>query len=322
MSAPDVEPVLDTLVIGAGLSGLLVARHLQDAGQRVQVLEKSRGFGGRLATKRVGEAAFDTGAQFLTARDPRFLALTAEWRAAGCLVPWPEGPDHRLIGRPTMNTLGRTLAAGLDIGREAKALAARRGPDGWTVEVEQQPARRARTLVLTAPAPQSLALLAAGAVDLPAQLSAELARLQYHPCLALLLVLAGPSAVPAGGLAFEGDGPVRWIADNTRKGVAPGVPAAVTVHLGRSFSAAHYADPEETLLAKVGPEITGLLGSPVAHTALHRWKFSEPATCHHEPCVWQPDLRLGLAGDAFGGPKVEGAALSALALAGRMLASP
>jgi len=322
MSFRPAEPEVDTLVVGAGLSGLLIARQLRAAGRTVQVLEKSRGPGGRLATKRVGEAVFDSGAQFLTAKDPRFVALTEAWHRAGCLTAWPEGPAHRWIGRPTMNTLGRALAAGAAMVPEAKVLAARREPDGWVVEVENQPARRARTLVLTAPAPQSLALLAAGGVDLPPDLAAQLAGLQYHPCLALLLTLAGPSAVPAGGLAFAGDGPVRWIADNTRKGVAPGVPAAITVHLGRAFSVAHYHEPEALLLSRVQPEIAGLLGSAVVHTALHRWKFSEPAACHHAPCVWQPELRLGLAGDAFGGPKVEGAAVSAFALADQMLAVP
>ena len=242
MTAGSTAPTVDTLIVGAGIAGLLLARRLQTAGQKVQVLEKSRGYGGRLATKRVGE-------------------------------------------------------------------------------VEQQPSRRARTLVLTAPAPQSLAVLQAGGVNLPGELASELGRLNYHPCLALLLVLGGPSAVPSAGLAFEGDGPVRWIADNTRKGLAPGVPAAVTVHLGRSFSAANYTETETTLLPRVLPTIAPLLGSPVTQVALHRWRFSEPATCHLEPCVWRPDLRLGLAGDAFGGPKVEGAALSALALSDRMLSA-
>jgi predicted NAD/FAD-dependent oxidoreductase len=321
MNAPSPTPAADTLIVGAGLAGLLLGQRLQHSGRTVQLLEKSRGFGGRLATKRVGEAAFDTGAQFITARDPRFTALTSAWLAAGAVAPWPEASPDRLMGRPTMNALSRTLATGLDIGREAKVTAVRRGTDHWTIEVAEQPVRRARTLVLTAPAPQSLALLQAGGVALPAPLADELAGLHYHPCLALLLVLAGPSAVPPHGVAFQGDGPVRWIADNTRKGVAPGVPAAITVHLGRAFSAAHYHETETELLAQVQPEIESLLGSPVTHTALHRWRYSEPATVHAEPCVWLPELGLGLAGDAFGGPKVEGAALSALALAERMLAS-
>ena len=57
------------------------------------------------------------------------------------------------------------------------------------------------------------------------------------------------------------------------------------------------------------------LGAPVVSATLHRWKFSEPKTIHPERCVWLSELGLGFAGDAFGGPRVEGAALSGLALA-------
>jgi predicted NAD/FAD-dependent oxidoreductase len=218
-----------------------------------------------------------------------------------------------------MNAIARQLAEGLDIVREAKVVEASRLGDAWQVAVENQSNRRARTLVLTAPVPQSLALLQAGNTALPSELSADLVRLTYHPCIALLLLLDGPSAVPAEGVAYDGDGPVRWIADNTRKGVAPHVPAAVTVHLGRSFSAAHYTAAETDLLPHVMPTLGPLLGSAIKQVTVHRWKFSEPVTCHHEACVWRPEIGLGLAGDAFGGPKVEGAALSALALADRIL---
>ena len=133
-----------------------------------------------------------------------------------------------------------------------------------------------------------------------------------------MLTLAGPSAVPAGGLAPDDGGPVRWIADNTTKGVSPGVPAAVTVHFSPDFSAANYDRTDAEVLALAGPTIGKWLGSEITGTALHRWRYSEPKSRHREPCVWLPDLRLGMAGDAIGGPRVEGAATSAFALADRM----
>ena len=60
------------IVVGAGISGLLAARELSDAGWRVTVLDKGRGVGGRMATRRTGGARFDHGAQFFTVRDERF----------------------------------------------------------------------------------------------------------------------------------------------------------------------------------------------------------------------------------------------------------
>ena len=308
-----------TAVVGAGISGLLLARALKVGGAEVVVFEKSRGFGGRLATKRVGDATFDTGAQYFTAKSERFAGLVAEWAAAGVVARWPGASAHRWIARPGMNALGRFLAEGVDVRREAKILQVQRSDGGWALTIENQPTSEARRLVLTAPLPQSLALLRAGGVELPPALADELAALTYHPCLALLLTLGGASAVPAEGVALA-DGPVRWLADNTKKGVSAGRAGAVTVHLSPAFSAEHYGKSETELAALVIPGIADRLGAPVVNVFVQRWKFSEPVGAYAPRCVWLPELGLGLAGDALGGPRVEGAAMSGVELAARMKA--
>jgi len=305
-------------VVGAGIAGLLLARELKAGGREVVVLEKSRGLGGRLATKRTPDAVFDQGAQYFSAKSARFAAQVAVWHERGVVAPWPGASAHRWIGRPTMNALGRILAEGLDVRREAKVLGVRREGAGWEVAIENQPALPAAQLALTAPAPQALALLQAGGVTLPAELAAPLGELKYQPCLALLVTLGGPSAVPPEGVALE-TGPVRWIADNTKKGVSPGPNGAVTVHLSAAFAAEHYGKTEQELAPLVLPGLAALLGAPVTAVALHRWKFSEPSATYAEACVWRPELGLGFAGDAFGGPRVEGAALSGWALAEKIL---
>ncbi|MEY4938785.1 MAG: hypothetical protein RIQ93_520 [Verrucomicrobiota bacterium] len=306
-------------VIGAGIAGLLLARELKARGENVIVLEKSAGPGGRLATKRVEAAVFDSGAQYFTAKSERFAGMVAEWAARGVVAPWPGASAHRWIGRPSMNAVGKFLAEGLDVRRKSKVIAVHRVGGGWELTVENQPALRVGHLALTAPMPQSLALLEASGVELPSPLAGELAALKYHPCLALLLTLEGPTAVPAAGVPLT-EGPVRWIADNSKKGISPAGMTAVTVHLSPAFAAEHYAKAETELAALILPGIESYLGAPVRQVTLHRWKYSEPAgTCRHR-CVWLPALGLGFAGDALGGPRVEAAALSGLALAEEMTA--
>ena len=56
----------ETLIIGAGLSGLSAAQTLVRSGRSVLVVDKGRGVGGRLATRRIGDATLDHGAQFFT----------------------------------------------------------------------------------------------------------------------------------------------------------------------------------------------------------------------------------------------------------------
>ena len=303
-----------TVVIGAGLSGLLVARQRLSHGEKVLVVEKSRGLGGRMATKRIDEIVLDQGAQFFTARSPAFQAIVDEWVEAGVAARWP-GSNHRFVGQPSMTGIAKHLAIGLNVKREAKITAVRRIGGNWEVDVEEQPTITAKRLVMTAPVPQSLSLLAAGGVQLPNADAESLTQLVFHRCLSLLILLDGPSAVPVEGVTAS-NGPLRWVADNGKKGVGAKSPGAITVHASPDFSATHYMDDDAQVAKLLLPFVRQWFGgSKELSVVLHRWKFSEPVTQYSHPCLWLPELGLGMAGDAFGGPKMEGAALSGLALA-------
>lgn len=303
-------------VMGAGVAGLLAARAVAARGGQVVVLEKSRGVGGRMATKRFGAAVFDQGAQFFTARDPRFQAEVQAWAQAGVAVPWPGGDARRWVGRPAMTAVPKHLARELDVRLEHKVMALRYHASGcWEIEIEGQGLWRAERLVLSSPVPQSLALLDAGGVVLPVATRSALGHLDYHPCLAWLVHLDGVGELPPEGVAPQ-EGPVRWLADNVAKGTsAAGTGGAWTVHTTPEFATAHYAADEDTVGQLLLPHLSPWLGGArVVASRLHRWRYSEPKASWPEPCLWLPELKLGFCGDAFGGPKVEGAALSGLAM--------
>lgn len=69
MSGPAATSV-DAVVVGAGLAGLAAARHLQDAGRTVRVLEASDGVGGRVRSDRVDGYVLDRGFQVLLTSYP------------------------------------------------------------------------------------------------------------------------------------------------------------------------------------------------------------------------------------------------------------
>ncbi len=119
-------------IIGAGLAGLSCARRLRrDYREKLDltVLEKSRGFGGRCATRRFGEHVVDHGAQYFTAAAEPFEEFLQEL---------PEG-ERRVLKAPIRdfsgedfvtpkgeryylahgnNTLGRAMAADLQVRHE------------------------------------------------------------------------------------------------------------------------------------------------------------------------------------------------------------
>ena len=76
------------LIIGAGMAGLLAGTFLQENGIDVTVLDKGRGVGGRMATRRLGEGRADHGAQFFTVRSEVFASWVDDWLTAGVVLEW------------------------------------------------------------------------------------------------------------------------------------------------------------------------------------------------------------------------------------------
>ena len=76
------------VVIGAGIAGLLAAQQLHSTGHEVTVLDKGKSPGGRLATRRIGAATLDHGAQFFTVRDAQFDHHVQQWVHDGVVREW------------------------------------------------------------------------------------------------------------------------------------------------------------------------------------------------------------------------------------------
>jgi predicted NAD/FAD-dependent oxidoreductase len=352
MTAGGPRATWDVIVIGAGLAGLVAAGELVAGGFRVLVLEKSRGVGGRMATRRVGEAVCDHGAQFFTVRTDAFAAAVEAARAAGAVTVWCEGFSRvgslaadaavgdghpRWRGVRGMTDLPKRLAGLLTEGASPRC-AIRTGVKVASVGVENGRIRiaiegeggaaavevlEAAGAVLTAPVPQSLDLMTTGALQ-PAN-ATVLRTVGYDPCFALMLVLDRPSLIPPpGAVQFpaDGGGAIAWIADNQRKGISS-VPA-LTVHATGGFSREHFDAPGERVAALLidaaRPWIDGDPASVVIESSLHRWKFATPTTILPDEYVAVSETPpVVCAGDAFAGPRVEGAASSGRA-AGRWVA--
>jgi predicted NAD/FAD-dependent oxidoreductase len=296
----------DALVIGAGMAGLTAAADLQRAGCRALVLEKGRGVGGRLASRRIGGASFDHGAQFVTARTPRFTALLEDGRHAGAVEEWHrdvgDGPDAQIRwrGHPAMTSVAKHQARGINVMLETRVVALRASGHRWIAETETGAVYSAGAVVLTPPVPQSLAILRAGAFALQPETRARLEGIEYERCLA------------------PGDGPIAWIADNQLKGIS--AEPAVTIHATHAFSLEHWERDRQDTGRRLLDAAGGWLGADVQAFQVHGWLYSKPLRVDQRPCAMvSQHPPLVLAGDAFAGPRVEGAALSGWAAAEAVL---
>lgn len=299
----------ETCVVGAGLAGLAAADALRRAGRRVVVLEKSRGLGGRLATRRTREGLeFDHGAPSVPARPGAFAAFLQAAAAAGDAAEWGGG----WVGVPGMSALGRSLATGLDIRFGVEATAVRREAGGWAVETADG-AMRFGAVVCTAPAPQT-ARLCAGEADIAAAAGAA----RMEPCWALMAAWPETGSAETVGWA---EGP---LAAAYRVDAKPGratAPRRWVAHARTEWTLAHLEDERPAVEAALLPVLAaavGAAGAPV-YASAHRWRFARVVRPVGLPCVAVPG-GLAAAGDWLLGPEAGDAFASGLAAAEALLA--
>jgi predicted NAD/FAD-dependent oxidoreductase len=324
---------LRVAVIGAGIAGLAAARRCAAAGREVVVFDKARGVGGRTATRRHGEDAFDHGAQYFSCRGEAFERQAEDWRARDVAAVWDapivrleagrtspvERETIRYVGMPRMSVLARDLATGLYVELGTRIEAVEQTREGWSLcsKVGTEFAGFDAVVVAT-PATQAVPLLRAAPAlaDLAAGVS-------LLPCQAVMVTFAAPLEVAFGG-AFVSRSPLGWVARNASK---PGRPKAEcwVLHATPEWSTEHLeASPEEVaeqLLSALATTLGRAL-PPVTFRSAHRWRFARTAASLSPPCLWDAEAAIGVCGDWTHGSRVEDAFTSGEALAQALIACP
>lgn len=260
-----------------------------------------------MASRRRGGARFDHGAQFFTTRSEAFSSLIDDAVQAGVVTQWTRGFGAEADGYPrwrgveAMTSLAKWMATDVDVAT------------GVTVtDLADHPAS---AYVLTAPVPQSLAVLSMSKLLPDPELAVRLAtEITYRPTIAVMSTYTGSTQLLDHGGWQSPDHPaVTFIGDNQAKGISD-VPA-LTFHLSEEWSHRWWHADDVDLVAAVWDAAAPVLGdaSPVASSVM-RWRYAGPTTMWPTKTeVWGDDPVVALAGEAFDGPKVEGAFLSGLA---------
>lgn len=349
MSGVCVAQATSIAVVGAGVAGLGAAWALSRAGWSSVLFEKSRGLSGRAATRRRGEVRYDHGANFFRLEDPDVHRLLTAELPADDLVEisgevWTfdgEGeirrgdPAHNAVPkwsyRGGIKTLGHLLAEDAPLAqvrRQCRVVALARDADGswWLDDESGAPHGPYPALLLTPPAPQSLALLES-CPAVAAELLAELARVDYHRQFSF--VLGYQDGVIERGdyhalVNLDGQHAVAWLSfEEDKPGHVPVGQSVMVVQMSPAWSSPRYEQAREDLLPEVLAALRGLFRQDIPEPDWwdsQRWGLAHPQRAlRAEPLAQAEAQGLFVAGDAtVGKGRVPLALKSGLEIAGRM----
>lgn len=312
-------------VIGAGMAGITCASRLHESGLDVDVFEKSRGIGGRLATRRTAFGSFDHGAPFFSAVSDRFSAFAAEKLVAGSLAIWSGAsvealtPAPQFVGLPGMNGFLKPESHPLRLHTETTISGIL--DDGESLRLQgNMPLDAAgfSHVVVTAPAPQAARI----AANVPS-LKAALDRIVFAPRWVLMICVKRAPNGPADFVAVQHPD-VKQIIQECAK---PGRPQVEdlerwVVHCTDEFSTASLEETPGAICDRLLPVILGILNAAKAdlvYCAAHRWRYAEAVKPAGNPVLISADGRVIVAGDGCTGGGVEGAFESGWAAADTIL---
>jgi renalase len=284
------------VVVGAGLSGLAAARRARELGREVIVFEKSRGVGGRLATRRVGNVPVDHGCPILDidARGDLSRVVAGLGSDAACPL---SGTTAQALSAG-MTSLAKALATGLDVRRGVRVGALRRGGSGVDVADDAgSTLARASSVILSAPAPQSAQLLhSAGEADR----AHALAGCGYEPAV---VILAGYRSATRSGVIGE-EGPFTRIVREDEKGRRTvGGEVVIAAQMNPSTSSELFAAHDDVVAAEALPALTSAIGSDgdARWWQVKRWRYATPIEPHAEEGLWDVGGPILLCGDSLTG---------------------
>jgi len=313
----------DVLIIGAGIAGLTSAKHLEDQGFSVTLVDKGRGFGGRLSTRRIKGLHFDHGTQYFTAGGDAFKAEVARWKKQGWVRKWFEsltfsdervdkGSHPRYVPKSTgMTSLPKELAGELkgDLhrGERVKSIAFENAL--WTATCDSGLTLSAKAVLITSPVPQTLDVFEASKLALSKPDKKTLSSIRYAPSLTVMLTLKkGVFSDLGEGMKFPNACDLNWVGNNTHKYKQNKDNVALTLQASAAFSTKHFDSEEGPILDALLNAITPyapITREHIAEKQLHKWRyaFAETPVDKTFMTIVLPSLSgasLVLAGDAFG----------------------
>lgn len=330
-------------IIGAGVAGLTAGRELMNAGHEVVVFEKSRGFGGRLATRYAGKnnaTKLDHGLPYIELTSPELEPLIKELGEKGIIEPWV-GPFARYTSggeqeelRPTkkrfiapggMNKVAQYLGRFVDVRTETKVGGLthigedRRRKRSWMLNLTSGATESADAVIIATPSKQAYAVLNT-TVDEVATLKIirEIDEVEYHPSFSLLAGY-GDTKVPEWAMMECEDHPVIESITNEATKRDTEQEASYVIHTTAEFAERHKDTDHQKIEESILDALSDIMGGWAAipqWSQLHYWKYSRVKNPLPYPFmeVVGHDAPIAVIGGYMNGDTFEAAYLSGKAI--------
>ena len=315
-------------IIGAGLTGLSVARRLVEVGIESQLFDKSRGVKGRMATRRLEmrglNLRFDHGSPFLT--PPQMQAIAEQMNSPAHPVPF-DVATHSALGDESliciadgMNQVGKWLARGLQVhlNRGVTAIAQSDSARQWQIVTADDVVADDFDLVITATPPRQAAeILRLSDSAVVTTLNA----IEPQGCWSLMLVTEPP--LPMGLVCHHKGEIIERVINENAKGRSSEHLGLYTVHAKRPWSQRHMESPKVNVQAAMIEALQsfGLESQNILHAQLHRWLYAGVVQPLGQPYLADMQRGLYCAGDWCLGNDIDCALASADATATQVIQS-
>ncbi|MEA5571470.1 NAD(P)/FAD-dependent oxidoreductase [Calothrix sp. UHCC 0171] len=340
----------DIIVIGAGISGLVCAQQLSQAGYSVLVVEKSRGLGGRVATRRLLEGSIvDHGACYLKSKGEILTELIELLCDNGVLQVWDgiflekstSSPEDSIsipstspayIAPAGMSSIAKFLAKGLNITLNQRVIGVNLTADKhWHLTLASNDGSSnspitAKAVVIAIPAPQALELLQPLETELlDSTFFEKLRSLEFFPSISVMAgyPVTSPPLPQWNAVTIKDDHILGWIGFDSSKRLNPTQPIFV-VQSSANFAQQHLEtqDLQSTgkQILQAAADCTELrwLASP-EWIQVHRWRYAFPRNpLTTSFLAVEGDSPLVACGDWCGGNLIPGAMNSGIAAAAKI----
>ncbi len=303
------------IIIGAGISGLNTARKIKDLDLgSVQILEKSRGVGGRMATRRTLDTRFDHGAQFYRLKND-ITDLHQEWKQKGINHQWfvSAKGDH-WCSNTGMTALAKSMITNLEISLEKEIRTIRYENNLWKLVSNKDEEWFCHNLIISSPTPQTVKLVEEVANQnlLDTNVLSEIKKITYSKALIGLVTLEEEFSIDPNGYLEFNTGHFFSISDQKKKGVSE-IPA-LTITMSSSFSESEFEKSDEYILEKILKLFqSDYPNAKIKNAELKKWRYCQPQT-QTKNLFLELAPKLYLIGDAFGGSSLLGSIRSSEAL--------